>query len=251
MTEWLTLIFTGTLVLNIVLFAPETYAPVLQSWKAAQIRKITGDDSYMTEKEQDSPSFEHRLLHSISTPLKFLLTEPITDLFALCLVILYTILFGFLPGFDFIFGEDGIYGFDQEHTGLCFIPMNIGFLIALLPVWPIYRRFKRKLAEAQRGGKEKVAPEERLVYAMIAGPCLPLSIFWMGWTAWPSVSYWSPLLASVLFGFSVMGIFISCYQYIIDSYEGMAASALVGMTVSRYCVVSAYVALGEGEADYE
>ena len=93
-------------------------------------------------------------------------------------------------------------------------------------------------SKMQEQGKDKVVPEERLIQAMIAGPCMPISLFWMGWTSDSNISLWSPLVASVLFGFSVMGIFISCYQYIIDSYEGMAASALVGMTLSRYCVVS-------------
>ncbi|KAF2174282.1 hypothetical protein M409DRAFT_35102 [Zasmidium cellare ATCC 36951] len=234
-TEWLTLIFTGALVAGILFFAPETYAPVIQSWKASQLRKISGDDQYMTDKERHSPPFGTRLLRSIYIPIKFLFTEPITDLFALYLIILYIILFGFLPGFQFIFGEEGIYGFGQNHTGLCFIPMNVGFLLALIPIFPIYRRFKRKMQQEEERGKDKVVPEERLLHAMIAGPCLPISLFWLGWTSWLSVSFWSPLIASVRFGFSVMGIFISCYQYIIDTYETMAASALVGMTLLRYC----------------
>lgn len=108
----------------------------------------------------------------------------------------------------------------------------------LCSIWPVYNRFKRKLAEAQKAGKQKVLPEERLTHAIIGAPALPISIFWMGWTSWPSVSLWSPLAASVVFGFAVMQLYISCYQYIIDSYEIFAASALVGMTLTRYCVVS-------------
>ena len=82
-----------------------------------------------------------------------------------------------------------------------------------------------------------MVPGERLSHALIGAPVLPISIFWMGWTSWPGVSLWSPLVASVAFGFAVMQLYISCYQYIIDSYEIFAASALVGMTLTRYCVV--------------
>ena len=56
----------------------------------------------------------------------------------------------------------------------------------------------------------------------------------MGWTTNPSISYWSPLVASVLFGYGILCIFISSYQYIIDSYEAYAASALASLTLIRY-----------------
>ena len=109
--------------------------------------------------------------------------------------------------------------------------------VQIPPVWPVYKRFKRRLANAVKEGKTKVVPEERLFHALIGAPLLPISIFWMGWSSWSGVSIWSPLAASVVFGFAVMQLYISCYQYIIDSYEVFAASALVGMTLTRYCIV--------------
>ena len=42
----------------------------------------------------------------------------------------------------------------------------------------------------------------------------------------------------------MLGVFISCYQYLIDSFEVFAASALVGTTVARYCVAGRCTALG-------
>ncbi|KAF2719971.1 benomyl/methotrexate resistance protein [Polychaeton citri CBS 116435] len=235
-TEWLCLILDGALVASIALFAPETYAPVILSWKARHLRKVTGLDIYRSEHELVPITLWQRLLSSMHLPIKFLLTEPIVDCFSLYMVIIYIILFGFLPGYSFIFGKTGIYGLDQNHTGLCFIGMNVGFLLSLLTIWPVYSRFKRKTEEAKSTASGRVVPEERLVYAMIGAPWLPVSLFWMGWTSWAHVSLWSPIVASVLFGFSVMQVFISCYQYLIDAYESRAASALVGMTLSRYVI---------------
>jgi hypothetical protein len=65
---------------------------------------------------------------------------------------------------------------------------------------------------------------------MIAAPFLPIGLSWMGWTAHPSVSLWSAFVATVPIGFAIMGIFISAYQYLIDTFEAHAASALVGAT---------------------
>ena len=66
----------------------------------------------------------------------------------------------------------------------------------------------------------------------------------MGWTNYPEISYWSGLLASVLFGYGVLCIFIGTYQYIIDSYELFAASALGSLTVVRYVVSGGMVEVG-------
>ena len=235
-TDWLTVILAGAVIAMLILVVPETYGPVLLSWKAKHLRSIIGDNRYRAAHELQAINLGIRLLRSVARPIKFLLTEPIVDLFSLYLVIIYAIMFGFLPGFDFIFGEEGIYGFDQRHTGLCFVAINVGFLFALIPIRPIYRRFRRKLAAAEEAGVGKVGPEERLLFAMIGAPFMPIAIFWMAWSSWMSVSYWSPIVATAFFGFGTLAVFISAYQYIIDSFEVYAASALVGMNVTRYCV---------------
>jgi hypothetical protein len=66
----------------------------------------------------------------------------------------------------------------------------------------------------------------------------------MGWTNYKSVSYWNALVASVLFGYGILCIFISSYQYIIDSYEMYAASALASLTLIRYVAAGGMVEVG-------
>ena len=76
---------------------------------------------------------------------------------------------------------------------------------------------------------------------MFGAPSIPISMFWMGCTAYPSISYWSPLAASVLFGYGILCVFISSYQYIIDSYEAYSASALASVTLIRYVAAGGMV----------
>lgn len=66
----------------------------------------------------------------------------------------------------------------------------------------------------------------------------------MGWTAYPHISIWSPLAASVLFGYGILCVFISSYQYIIDSYESFSASALASVTLIRYVAAGGMVVVG-------
>lgn len=115
----------------IFLFVPETFAPVLLTWKAEALREVTGRGLYRSEHEMEAIPLYLRLQRSIKLPLKFLLMEPIIQLFSLYMTVIYTVLFGFLPGYGFIFGSRGIYGLDQAHTGLCFIGINLGFLLSV------------------------------------------------------------------------------------------------------------------------
>ncbi|KUJ24667.1 MFS general substrate transporter [Mollisia scopiformis] len=234
-TEWVSLILAGLITGAIFLFVPETYAPILLKWKAKNLRTITGDDRFMAEVELSQESFPKRVLISCRRPFRMFFTEIMVLLFTMYLVIVYIVLFGFLTGYEFIFGD--VYDLSQGSTGLAFIGMNVGFLIASAIVPYIYVKYKR----ASEKVDGDVAPEDRLWYAMYGAPWLPISLFWMAWTDYASVSYWSPLVASVTFGFSVQAIFISTYQYLIDSYEEYAASALVSATFMRYLAAGVMV----------
>jgi hypothetical protein len=66
----------------------------------------------------------------------------------------------------------------------------------------------------------------------------------MGWTNYSSISPWSGLAASLLFGYGILCIFISSYQYILDAYETYAASALAGFTLIRYVASGGMVEVG-------
>jgi MFS family permease len=238
-TEWCTMIMAALVTSAIFLFVPETYGPVLLGWKAKHLRQITGDRRFVAEFELRQTSLFTRLMHSCSRPFELFFREIMVALFTIYLVVVYIVLFGFLTGYEFIFGDT--YGFNQGSVGLTFIGMNVGFLFAFALVPHIYFAYKRRLSKAITNGEKSLPPEERLWFAMYGAPWLPISLFWMGWTSYPSVSYWSPLIASVAFGFSVQGIFISTYQYLIDTYELFAASALVSATFFRYIAAGAMV----------
>ncbi|KAI7165487.1 MFS general substrate transporter [Hortaea werneckii] len=231
--EWITLIASGLVLTIVVLFQPETYPPILLKWKAQHLRELTGDERYRSEMEIRQQTFLHRLQRALWRP--FLLTsrEPIIILIALYLTVIYIVLFGFLDGYPYIFTD--VYGINEGLTGLCFLGIIIGLFgaTALVPI--IYKWAKRDLQKIQEQGGDRLPPEFRLWYSMLGGSvAIPISLFWMGWTDYPHISIWSPLAASVLFGYGILCVFITCYQYIIDAYEAFAASALASITLIRY-----------------
>ncbi|CAO1605739.1 hypothetical protein XANCAGTX0491_009245 [Xanthoria calcicola] len=231
-TEWVTLIISGLILTSIVFLQPETYAPILLKWKAAHLRSLTGDERYRAEVEIREDNIWLRLKRAMYRPFILTFQEPVIMLLALYLTVIYIILFTFLNGYTFIFTET--YGFSEGITGLSFIGIGVGLCLASLLVPFIYRFARKDLAKIKAQGGTRLPPEFRLWFAMLGAPAIPVSLFWMGWTARPSISYWSPLVASVLFGYGILCVFISSYQYIIDSYETYSASALASVTLIRY-----------------
>lgn len=243
-TEWITLIISGLILVLIVLFQPETFAPVLLTWKAQHMRKATGDERFVAPAEIRADTFWKRLVQAVSRPFVLTAREPIVLLFALYLTVIYIIVFTFLDGYTYIYGDT--YGFSEGITGLAFLGIAFGLCGASLLVPLIHRWAKRDLKDAQeRSGLDaKLPPEKRLWFAMFGAPAVPISLFWMAWTNYSSISYWSDLVASVLFGYGILCIFISTYQYIIDTYEMYAASALVSLTLIRYLAAGGMTVVG-------
>lgn len=207
------------------------------------MRKITGDDRYVAPIEIRAESFGARLTTALYRPFILTVQEPIIILVALYLTVIYIILFTFLDGFDYIYGQ--IHHTSQGVTGLCFLGIIVGLFgaTALIPI--VYKWAQRDLRKIQDAGGDKLPPEFRLHYAMLGGAvAIPVSVLWMAWTSYPSISIWSPIVASVFFGYGILCVFISSYQYIIDTYEVYAASALASVTLIRYLAAGGMVVVG-------
>lgn len=76
-------------------------------------------------------------------------------------------------------------------------------------------------------------PELRLYPGALGGIVFAIAFFWFGWTSYPSISYWSPLIATSLIGIGILFVFLSLFNYIIDTYLWSAGSALAANTIVR------------------
>lgn len=242
-TEWTMLILSGLIVLVVFFMMPETYPPLLLQWKAKHLRQVTGDDRYRSEHEIVKVTLLSRLKTSMTRPF-FMFTEPIILAMTVYLSVVYVVLFTFLVGWPYIFEDT--YHISQGLGNIIFISMFVGLQFTFLLIPVVYRTTVKQIQLAEsRGEGEQFNPEVRLWYAML-GPAvsIPISLFWMGWTASPDISIWSPIVAAALFGFGVMGIFLCAYMYVIDSYEIYSASALTFIALVRYVIAGGMTVVG-------
>lgn len=181
--EWITLIIAGLILTTIVLFQMETYPPLLLKWKAQHLRRVTGDDRFKAELEITELTLWTRLKISMARPF-LLIQEPIVLLMTLYLTVLYIVIFTFLNGYTYIFDET--YGIGQGLTNVIFTAMFVGMVLAMFSVPFIYHKTKQGLEKNRTETGTHIDPEVRLWFAMLGAPAIPISLFWMGWTAYVS-----------------------------------------------------------------
>jgi len=233
--DWVTLIISGAAFLVALVFLPETHLPILLDWKAKELRRATGDTRY-TSTHGSKETFASRLKHNVTLGARFWGTELVIVVFGLYLMLLYVLLFTFLSGFDYIFKET--YHLSQGLLGSCFASIALGST-ACAGIAPWLYSLARDRTEHVRGAS--IQPEFRLWPAMVTSPFLPISLFWLGWTNYSSISLWSGLAACFVFGIVITAVYISSYEYIIDSYGEHSAIALASITMARYLVAGGMV----------
>lgn len=143
---------------------------------------------------------------TLARPLYMLIREPIVLLCSLYSSLNFSILFCFLAAIPLIYSES--YGFTPGQSGLVLIGITVGCLfggttLILLDSFTL----KRHLRIA--GGS--ASPPERMLWgAMIGGPLMAGSLFWFAWTARPGIHFMSSIVATGLFGYSNILVFVSC-----------------------------------------
>lgn len=248
-TEWSTLIIGTIVFVFILLLQPETYAPILLKWKTGMIvdnmktdeRDMAFPPRRYTCLADDIKLLSRTLWIAFSEPFIIAFNEPLVMILSVVLSITYLIVFTLLPGYISIFS--GVYHFGYAARGLTFYGLTVGMLLGLGFAMLLAKYWRKHYAGDTLPTFEAEAP---LDFAVLGIPAVAISLFWMGFTARESISYWSPICASVLLGFGILCTFLSSYMYIIRAYGLNAASGLVFITLVRYLLAGGMVVAGVG-----
>ena len=164
-------------------------------------------------------------------PLMMLVTEPIVAFFSLYVAVDFGILFTFFASFPLVYSR--VYHFNAGQVGLTFLPIMVGCFIAtitcILCDSILYKKHLARLNTANssedtlESHKETATnrphlppppvkhlePEHRLYAAMIGSFGLPIGLFWFAWTAGTGVHWASPVMATVVFAWGNLCVFVS------------------------------------------
>lgn len=120
-------------------------------------------------------------------------------------------------------------GWSASITGLMFIPIAIG-VICSAGFAPLVNKHYNKLC-AKAGGIPP--PEARLIPMMISCWFIPIGLFIFAWTSYPRLSWVGPCLGGFPVGLGFVLLYNSANNYLVDSYQHQAASALAAKTCLR------------------
>ena len=229
-------ILSGMLLAISALLVPETYAPVLLRKRAAKLSQLTGKvyESGFDLARGKTFSFREELKTALIRPWLLLYYEPIVLLLTLYMSIVYGILYMFFDAIPIVYEEHR--GWNAGQSGLAFMGIAVGMVVAVLVCIPENKRYARRAAE--RGGENP--PEERLRIAMLASVCIPVGLFWFAWSNYPSVHFMASIVAGAPFGTGLVLIFISIKNYLVDAYTIFAASTLAATVIVRSAFAAAF-----------
>lgn len=229
------MICTAILLALFYFLSPETYAPVLIRWKTERLQKETGVNTHIDEKPR---SIARAVLISCTRPFEMLVLEYM--LACLCILTAFTLgiqylLFG---GFAYVFKT--VYRFELWQLGLTFIGIAVGAFIAIA-MDPFWRRYRGKQVKNNNDISE---PEFRLPSVAFGALCLPISLFWFGWTSRPSVHWIVPILGTVPFGIGGLQVYSGVWTFLVEAYPIYAASALGANAFTRLVAGAAFPLFG-------
>lgn len=201
---------------------PETSANNILTRRTMRLRKITGDDNLSCESELMSANMTVKDMAMISLfrPLILTFTEPMVFLLNLYLALIYGLLYIWFNSFVIVFGE--IYGFGLGIQGLTYLGLLIGAMVAVPPYFWYLRRYQ----EPKFDSNGNIEPEQRLIPAFVGVFCVPICLFWFGWSARPDVHWIMPIIGSAWFSAGAVLLFNAVLNYLPDAYPDYAASTL-------------------------
>ncbi|EFX00211.1 major facilitator superfamily transporter multidrug resistance [Grosmannia clavigera kw1407] len=224
---WLQLILAGFVWCLLTFTVPETYAPKILLDRAKKMRKETGELDFVTEQELDTRPMSERLMVFIARPFQLLFTELIVFLISLYMSVLYGLLYMFFVAFPIIYQEGK--GYNSGKTGLMFIPVAVG-VIASAACSPFVNNHYIKMSHKYNG---KPPAEIRLIPMMLSCWFIPIGLFIFAWTSYTDISWAGPAMGGFPVGFGFIFLYNAANNYLVDSYQHQAASALAAKTCIR------------------
>ncbi|KIY03520.1 uncharacterized protein Z520_00211 [Fonsecaea multimorphosa CBS 102226] len=229
-TEYITGIIQLFVLVLDVIFLDESYPPRLLVYKARRLRHQSGNWALHAKFEEWDVSVTELAHKFLVRPFQLLMT-PICALVALYASFCYGILYMQLGAIPIIFGE-------HRHWKL--LPSELPFLAILLGAitGAVINVFNQLVYNRKAGGK--VAPELRLPPMMFGSFLFSSGLFVTGWTSDPKFPWIAPVIGLYMTGLGFFTIFQAALNYLVDTFQKYAASAVAANTFLRSVFAAAF-----------
>lgn len=232
-TQYITGIFQMFILVLDVIVLDESYPAALLVTKARHLRHETGNWSLHARHEEWNVSFKELARKYLIRPFQ-LLSTPICAAVAVYASFAYGILYASLAAFPIEFQETR--GWNKLVGSLPFLAMLLGVILGaatnLLNQKYYIKRWK--------ANKYRPIPEARLPPMMFGSVVFVAGLFIFAWTSQPHTFWLAPCVGVVLQGLGFFTIFQAALNYLIDTFQAYAASAVAANTFLRSIFAGAF-----------
>ncbi|KAI9738694.1 MAG: hypothetical protein M1834_008199 [Cirrosporium novae-zelandiae] len=228
-TIWELMWLSGSSLVLLIFFLPETSSNNILFRRTCRLRKLTRNEKLTCEPELMSENMTGKEIVQMILVRPFTLnfTEPMVFLLNLYIALIYGLLYIWFESFPIVFIE--IYHFNIGEVGLAFIGILVGVFVTV----PLFFWYLHKYLEPNVNANGEVKPELRLPPACVGAFFIPICLFWFGWSARPSIHWIMPIIGSSFFSVGAFLLFNSVLNYLADAYPEYAASVLAGNDLFR------------------
>jgi len=228
---WIQLIFGGAIQALHFFTVPETRTTIMMNKIAKKRRKegnpnIWGPDELVPFKDRFSAK---EVLITWIRPFKMFLTEPIVLVLSLLSGFSDALVFMFIQSFSLVYKQ---WDFDDVQTGLAFIAIGVGYVLAWISFIPAIQRNKKE--REAHPESERAQYESRLWWLLFTAPCLPIGLIGFAWTcSGPPLPWIASMIFAAIIGIANYSIYMATIDYMICAYGPYSASATGGNGWSR------------------
>ncbi|KAF2766930.1 MFS general substrate transporter [Teratosphaeria nubilosa] len=217
---WVLLMLAAVVTTVCYFFLYDTNAVILLQQRKTELEKQNKGKKYTVDGVPDQPMLK-RMAKNSTRALRILTTQPIVLTMSTYQALIFSTMYSLYSEYATIFSggspqQPTLYHFNTTQIGFLYSGPCIGFILtAVIVVLYIDKVYTYYTEKNDDDGK----PEYRLPLANIGALCLPISLFWFGWSVDQGQPWPVPWAATLLFGAAQVSIFNTCQTYYIDAFE--------------------------------
>jgi multidrug resistance protein len=225
---WVITIAAGLACMSSITFMRETYEPVLLQKRVNKLKKETGNQQLRSKLDSGLTVREY-FTRALIRPTKMLVFSPIVLSLSIYMAVVYGYLYLLFTTLTLVFERD--YHFSSGNVGLVFLGIGVGSLLGLLIFGLASDRIVKRMS-----AKGEMKPEYRLPPLIPGSLCIPIGLFWYGWSAEAHLHWIMPIIGTMFVGLGLLATFMPIQTYLVDAFTIHAASAIAANTVLRSLV---------------
>lgn len=220
-------------------FTMETHHNIILRKSVKKLNKQHNTDKYHTAADVNGLSLGDKMALVTVSAVKMIYQEPIILFVSLWQTTVMAIIYLAFEAFPVIFA--GGHGFNTFQTGLAFLGVGVGMLLACIGSVTFGLKMYVKGVIKANGVR---TPEMRIPQGLFGAVLAVIGLFWLGYTSYPSVHWIVPILGSAVYGIGALSVMLSTFSYMVDTFMLRAAPAFAAVGFVRSIVTSVLPLVG-------